>query len=304
MPAYNCGKYISQTIKSILNQTYKEFEFLIIDDGSTDNTENIIRTFKDGRILYKNIDHKGISAALNYGISIASGDWIARIDADDLNTPDRLEKQINFLNCNPEYNVISSWSVYFNDKGRICFLWKPPIDHQNIYRKLDLHNPLNHSGIVFNRDLIIKEKYDETFMNFEDFELFYRIRDKAVFYNIPLFLTYTRLRKDSNTKISESKSIFDLLFKNSSLNLGKSTDISDKKYWNQICGDLCLFYGKPENAKRYYKKILTPKNLVKYLLILVLGDNLEKFLRMDIKFRIYNLFNFDRKYYKFLKEYF
>jgi hypothetical protein len=178
---------------------------------------------------------------------------------------------------------------------------KPPIKHNDIFKKLNLHNPLNHSGIIFNKDLIVKEKYDETFMNFEDFELFYRIREKAVFYNLPLFLTYTRLRKDSNSRISESSDIFDLLFKNASINLGKSTETTEKKYWNQICGDLCLFYGKPKNAKSFYKKLLIPKNLMKYFLILFLGDSIRKLLRMNIKFRLKSIFERKRVVKKILK---
>src|SRR6266487_3978128 len=103
MPAYNCGNYIADSIKSILNQTFKEFELIIIDDGSTDNTGEIVNAFKDSRILYKKKENKGTAAALNYGLSIAAGDWVARIDADDLNIVTRLEKQLKFLEENPDY---------------------------------------------------------------------------------------------------------------------------------------------------------------------------------------------------------
>src|SRR2546425_317811 len=88
MPAYNSSLYIDSAVKSILNQTFKEFEFLIIDDGSADNSEEEISKYKDSRINYTKLKHRGISVALNYGIKKASCDWIARIDADDLNTPD------------------------------------------------------------------------------------------------------------------------------------------------------------------------------------------------------------------------
>src|SRR5438132_11921709 len=115
MPAYNCGKYIAQSINSILNQTYKDFEFIIIDDGSTDNTEEIVLSFKDPRIIYRKTVNKGTSAALNLGLSLALNEWVARIDADDLNVPSRLEKQVKFLNENPGYDIVSSWSVYFKE---------------------------------------------------------------------------------------------------------------------------------------------------------------------------------------------
>src|SRR5215207_4826322 len=149
MPAYNCGKYIHNSIKSILSQTYQDFEFIIIDDGSTDDTEEIIMRFKDSRIAYHKTENKGTSAALNYGLKLCTSEWVARIDADDLNTPARLESQVNFLEENPEYDVVSSWSVYFKDTDKILFLLKPPVEHSDIYDFLDLHNPINQSGVIY-----------------------------------------------------------------------------------------------------------------------------------------------------------
>src|SRR5688572_23962176 len=115
MPAYDCGKLIAQSIKSILNQIYNELDFIIIEDGSTDNTEEIVNGFKDSRIIYKKTENKGTSAALNYGLKFCTGEWVARIDADDLNIPGRLETQVNFIETNPQYDIISSWSVYFKE---------------------------------------------------------------------------------------------------------------------------------------------------------------------------------------------
>src|ERR1051325_2612711 len=126
MPVYNGSEYVRQSVFSILNQTYKDFEFLIIDDGSTDDTADIINSIKDERIIYKKIEHAGTAAALNYGIKISKGDWIARIDSDDLNTKTRLECQIEFIKEHPEYDVISSRSIYFNDSGNILFFWDVP----------------------------------------------------------------------------------------------------------------------------------------------------------------------------------
>jgi len=301
MPAYNCGKYISQSIKSMLNQTYKNFELFIIDDGSTDNTEEIVKKINDDRIIYKKIEHSGTSAALNHGVSLAKGDWIARIDADDLNTPDRLEKQLNFVNNNTQYNVISSWSVYFNNKGKICYYWKSPVNHKEIFSLLNLYNPLNQSGLLIKRKLLLENNFDETFVYFEDYELMHRIRDKVKFYNFPEFLVFTRIREDSKSTIANSEKIFNLLFSSSKDKLIQSKTSDELKYWNGICGDLCLFYGNVKYAIKYFRKSIYFKNCIKILIIIIFGEKVRNLLKKNIKLRLKNLFQNNNKYHKFLE---
>src|SRR5580692_1553381 len=106
MPAYNAGKYIGEAITSVLEQSFTDFELLIINDGSTDNTEKIIRSFKDSRIVLINQDNKGIAAALNAGLNMARANYIARFDADDICYPDRLKIQYDFITTYPQYSVI------------------------------------------------------------------------------------------------------------------------------------------------------------------------------------------------------
>src|SRR3954447_7753370 len=96
MPCYNAERFLPEAIQSILDQTFRDFEFVIVDDGSTDNTRNVLRMFAEGddRIRVIDNDHGGISGALNRGIQECRGEWIARMDGDDIALPDRLEKQI------------------------------------------------------------------------------------------------------------------------------------------------------------------------------------------------------------------
>ncbi len=303
MPAYNCGKYISQSIRSVLNQTYKEFEFIIIDDGSTDNTEEIVRTFKDERILYKKNNHKGTSGALNYGISFASGDWIARIDADDLNFPDRLEKQMNFIDNNSQYDILSSWSVYFNNKGKICYFWKSPVSNEEIHMSLNRYNPLNQSGLMIKKKLFSEYKFNESFLYFEDYELMFKVRDKVKFCNIPEYLVYTRIRKDSKSFTSNSDNIFKMLFNASNNKLNISESSHESKYWNGICGDICLFYGNVKDAYKYFWKSFKIKNYLKIIMIAIFGGNVKKLLKKNIQLRVMSLFRYKSKYNKFLEKY-
>lgn len=260
MPAYNSGRYIKSSVKSILNQTYKDFEFIIIDDGSTDNTAEIIESFKDSRIIYKKTEHKGTSSALNYGLSIASGNWIARIDSDDLNVPSKLQKQAEFISSNPEYDIISSWSVYFKEPFKILFLLREPVEHEDIYNYLNLHNPVNSSGVIYKKSIIKKAKYNENFKRLEDLELYFRIRDEVKFYNIPEFLTYTRFKKNTNVNVEDKDDIFDILNDYAMRKLIKATRKRDQFYWATVIAGQNFYYGDRKNSRSYFKKVPNLRN--------------------------------------------
>ena len=116
MPTYNAEQYLNETMDSLLSQTFKNFELLIIDDASKDNTRKIIRSYKDARIKLINGPQKGLAAALNYGIKIANGKYIARMDADDIALPERFAKEVEFLEKNPEY-IATAHNVIVVDKN-------------------------------------------------------------------------------------------------------------------------------------------------------------------------------------------
>ena len=107
MPVYNTKEeYLREAIESILNQTFSDFEFIIINDGSTNNVEDIILSYKDERIVYIKQENQGIVAALNNAWDKTCGEYIARMDSDDISMPDRFEKQIKFLEAKPEYSLV------------------------------------------------------------------------------------------------------------------------------------------------------------------------------------------------------
>ena len=108
MPVYNQEKYVSEAVKSILNQTFKDFEFIIVDDGSTDKTIEIIKSFDDQRIRLVQAEHKGFIEALKLATDKASGKWLARMDSDDICISDRLERQLNFLSAHPECVILTN----------------------------------------------------------------------------------------------------------------------------------------------------------------------------------------------------
>lgn len=290
MPAYNCGKYISSSILSILNQTFREFEFLIIDDGSTDNTEEIVNSFKDSRIIYKKTENKGTSAALNSGLSMASYDWVARIDADDLNVLARLEKQVKFIGSNPQYDVVSSWSVYFRDPARILFLLKEPVEHTGIYDYLNLHNPMNQSSVIYRKEIVLNAKYNENYKSNEDFELFHRIRDGVRFCNIPEFLVYTRVRKDSKTFLMDSDGIHDFLYPFAFKSLLDSKSKSDYYYWASNMAWVNYFFGKKKESRSFFKNSFSFKSIIAYLSTFLPQKSFNKLINSRLKYRFKNLF--------------
>lgn len=290
MPAYNCGKYIGSSIKSVLSQTFKDFEFIVIDDGSTDNTGEIVNSFKDSRIKYFKTENKGTSAALNYGLSLCKNEWVARIDADDLNTKTRLETQVKFLEENPEYDIVSSWSVYFREHDKILFLLKEPTEHLDIYDYLDLHNPINSSGVIYRKEFILNEGYNESFKHNEDFELFYRIRDNVKLCNIPQFLVYTRVRKDSKTYKNNNSNLYEMLFNPAFKKMIDAKSKGEHFYWATNIAWINYFYGRRQDSRSYFKSSFSLKNLSAYFTTFLPDEYFHKFINSRLRYRLNNIF--------------
>lgn len=196
MPTFNAAKFLPYSINSILNQTNQDYEFLIIDDGSTDNTQEIITSYSDERINYIKKEHSGLADTLNYGLQIAKFDWVFRMDADDISHPQRIEKQ--FLNDNIKYNTIScTWSMYFQN-NEVKYLVETPINNIELRNKLLLHNYINHSSVLFNRKFILENGgYDSSLSKFEDYELWLRVKEKAYFKVIYEYLVFSHISEQS-----------------------------------------------------------------------------------------------------------
>jgi glycosyltransferase involved in cell wall biosynthesis len=186
MPAYNAEKYIKEAIESILNQTFVDFELLIINDGSTDNTEKEILSFTDGRIIYvKNETNLGLANSLNKGIKLAKGKYIARMDSDDISLPSRLEVQVDFLDKYEDIALCSTGLQMFgaNDK-----LITGRADFEEIKIDLLFSSAIGHASSMFRKDVFTQNNlfFNQYFFPAEDYELWTR----AVFYckmtNLPV----------------------------------------------------------------------------------------------------------------------
>ncbi|MDB5137232.1 MAG: glycosyltransferase [Mucilaginibacter sp.] len=201
MPAYNAGKYIREAIASVLSQTCRDFELLVINDGSTDETEIIVSSFHDPRVVLINKEHEGIAIALNMGLRLARAPYIARFDADDICLPQRLEKQLNFLEDHPDYVLVGSDAEYIIENGDFLFSFQC-IAHSNdeIQQKLYVYCPFIHSSVMYKRDDVIKAGgYNVHAHNFEDYLLWTSLAKTGKLQNLREPLIKVRLNASSVT---------------------------------------------------------------------------------------------------------
>ncbi len=215
LPAYNAENYIAIAIESILNQTFTQFELIIIDDCSTDSTFSIIKKYakKDKRVIVsQNKKNLKLSKTLNKGISLAKGKYIARMDADDWSFPKRLEKQVRFLEKNPDVGIVGGSMQIMDEKGRVYSKRMYPLLDQEIRKKIYLYSPFSHPTIMIRRSILDRAgNYNSRFNPAEDYELYFRIGELSKFANIDMFLIKYRIVANSMTtgtmKNMESKTI-------------------------------------------------------------------------------------------------
>jgi len=176
IPVYNAQEYIGASIASILNQTFRDFELLIINDGSTDDTASVIDTFSDPRIrVFHNEKNLGIIDTPNRGIELARGDYIARMDADDIAYPKRLSKQIAFMERHSQIQILGASIMPFGRK-RINLPWHNPSDHKEIQAGFLFGSPIASSTVMMRRSFLNKHhlRYDPRFPLCEDYYLWVR----------------------------------------------------------------------------------------------------------------------------------
>lgn len=192
MSTYNDSKYIAQTIESILAQTYRDFEFIIVNDGSTDNTLEIIQQYaaKDERIKIIDQENGERCRARNAGMQLAQGKWIAASDADDISRPDRLEKQLAMAEAHPEATVIGCYMEMIDREGRVLSHIRQGPTTPEAFAAYDRvkqgHITIYNTGAFFRRDLALElGGYDEDYLNVEDSELWDRMSEYGPILIVP-----------------------------------------------------------------------------------------------------------------------
>lgn len=188
MAVHNGEPYLRTAIDCILNQTYSNFEFIIVDDASSDNSRQQIASYRDSRIrLLSNPHNLRLAGSLNRGLQIARGKYIARMDADDICHPERLVKQVAFMEEHPDVGVCGTWLICFGDKNQI---WDYATDPEIIFCNLLFQNQLGHATVMMRRECILNNRlfYNPNFRESEDYELWARCSEHFSLANLPEIL--------------------------------------------------------------------------------------------------------------------
>ena len=290
MPAYNAGKYIGAAIESVLQQTFTDFELLIVNDGSTDDTVEVINAFNDPRIVVIYQDNKGVAQALNYGLKYARAPFIARFDADDICYPERLQQQYDFMIANPGYSIIGSAADYIDMEGLYLFTHKPPaFSNEEIQQLKYSVCPFIHSCVFYKKDVVIsKGGYNEHAYTFEDHFLWVNILKDQKACNLPQSLIKVRLNPESITidekwRPRKFREIKYSTLKNRTIGIKEGSllaGIGEKQYsakikqssYYALCGKKLLLNNfQPQKAREYTARAISisPLRFDNYLLYTV-----------------------------------
>jgi glycosyltransferase involved in cell wall biosynthesis len=244
-------KYLDEAIQSILNQTYKDFEFIIVNDG--DNVTVNYGGFDPRIKVIQNKKNIGLTKSLNIALKEAKGEYIARMDADDVSYPKRLEEQVKFLDENPDYILVGTWAEIIDEEGKKIREVKHPCENDVIRRELIKYNPFFHSSIMFRRGL----RYNENFKYAQDYELYFRNTrgwkdGKKKLANIPLFLQQYRETANSITSSKNREQIGCVIRAKLRAFLDNGYTLPDGIYLIKTCMTWLL----PVSIKRLVKNVI------------------------------------------------
>lgn len=199
MSVYNDRGYLAEAIQSVLNQTYRDFEFLVIDDGSLEPIETRLHAYQDNRIVCVRHENRGLTRSLNRGLTLARGEYIARMDADDVSLPDRLATQVALLDANPDLDMVGTFfDVVDHDRN---LLERKELIIDPVYRlwRLQFHNNYGHGTMMLRKQAVISAgMYDESLSYAQDYDLWCRLstaRNTAI---VPRVLYHYRMVKSSD----------------------------------------------------------------------------------------------------------
>jgi len=193
MPIYNGEKYLREAIDSILNQTFNDFEFLIIDDGSKDGSIEIVKSYTDPRIhLINNSENRGIEHVLNQGLEIAQGQYIARMDCDDISINRRLKLQVRFMEKNPEVGVLGSAFRPFGVNG-VRGIERLPEKDNELKAQLLFNGPFCHPTVMLRKSVLGNVRYSSDFQYVKDYDFWTKLAPITKFANLPESLLLYRI---------------------------------------------------------------------------------------------------------------
>lgn len=202
LPTYNSAHTIKKAIESVLAQTYPDWELLVMDDGSTDNTQSVVANCNDPRITYIKQEYNvGLQKTLNHSLALAKGTYIARIDADDVwNDPAKLQAQVSFLEANTEYVLVGTGVIAIDTHGKEVNRYLFPKTDTSIRSRILSRNCFAHSAVLFRKE-VAGEGYSESphVLHAEDYELWVRMGLRGNIANIPAYMTTLTIAPETIT---------------------------------------------------------------------------------------------------------
>ncbi len=257
LSTYNDGHYLPIAMDSILKQTFQDFEFIIVDDASTDGTADILSKVDDPRIkIFRNSQNLGLTKSLNLGIRHARGKYIARMDADDISLPHRLETQVNFLDKNAEYALIGSSYYRMDEKGEINSLLRVLEDDRSIKAGLKRQNWFAHGSVMMRRDAFQQVGgYDERFKFAQDYDLWLRMAKVYKVANIGEPLYCWRFTESSITKVRSAEQQY---YANLAISEAEKREAAEicPKLADPMVSVIVPTYNRPEMLVRTVRSIL------------------------------------------------
>jgi len=208
MPVYNAAPYLREAMDSILGQTYTDFEFLIINDGSTDTSEEIIQSYQDPRIIYeKNNGNLGLIDTLNQGIELAKGKYIVRMDADDISLPERFARQVVFMDAQPKVGACGTAYRFFGDSDQTEVR---PADHKRAFTLLASTPCLGHPTSMIRKEVLSNSgiRYEKAYGYAADYAFWVRISQVSRLCSLPETLLLYRWHSLNMSRVDDGRAQF------------------------------------------------------------------------------------------------
>jgi glycosyltransferase involved in cell wall biosynthesis len=268
IPTYNREKYIVDTINSVLNQTFSDYEIIVVDDGSTDGTERVIREQFPDKISYLSKPNGGPASARNMGMRIATGEYIAFLDSDDLWLPEKLEIQIRYMDSNPKCGLIGSWALTFRgtDSSKIEDVALACPETVPTLQRLLLVNCILLSTVMARASCIEKAGgFDNSLFVLEDYDLWIRLAMHYELANLPRVLARYRLHAGNIYGGASARKVAEDGFKVTDLIQKKFPDLIPKAFGDmksfyalryRVAGDNISLFEDPSTKAYYYLKAL------------------------------------------------
>ncbi len=298
LPTYNSAAIIGDSIESILNQSFRDFELLVLDDGSTDNTESVISKWQDARIHYIKLQHGGLSAALNVGLQQARHDIVARMDAGDISLPLRFEKQNRFLLSHDLNTIVACRYAVFKNKNVQYVSNSYSKLNKNNRKRLALHPDFAHSGIMFYKKFITDNGSYKN-IALEDYELWLRLKDGANFVILDEILLLVEnaneglSSKNPVKRYTDHYAIQEPYYKDLQREFGIETKEEETEYrgWREY------FYGDKRVARKHWSKLgikimKYPRIMLAWLVTFLPARLFIGFKESRVKLRMYFLLHY------------